>query len=448
MCVYGLTAEQLNTLPISMALPLWEALRKTRYRPPSSAPRRFYSLCGRDDLALTIFGTDRTLNVTESYKQRNEMDHEAQTSIAKLYGEAYVSLAGRAKEETTGVGDPRVRHFTDIRFPEDYRLREVETMLRSSRTCVIRVQDRPDTSDHDLANEHQMLIMRIAERTLSLPLGRAALTFATVPTAQADSYTLPPLEFAVKILPQGSVLNLDGARLTDEVRYWTEFNNAVAAALRIAPATKGVDYSWIILLSKPPELSSKHAGFIYGLGLTGHLRSMLPFQAFGYLAPKHNFTTMAVLLGLAAAHCGTGNETITQMISVHTPALLPPNSAELNIPVLTQTAGLMGLGLLYMGTRNRKMARVALREISRKDLVKPGQTDEHRESYALSAGFAFGFIMVGKGAQSNPADMAMVQQLQHLIHGECPSIDVFKYQKPNFDVTVTAPAAIVALMLM
>ncbi|KZT54757.1 hypothetical protein CALCODRAFT_499449 [Calocera cornea HHB12733] len=448
MSLYGLSPGELNTVPLGIALPLWEALRRARYRPPSTAPRRFYQLCGREDLAMTVFGNDRALGMTESFKQRNEPDEEHQFSVSKLYGEAYVSLAGRAKEETTGVGDPRVRHFTDVRFPEDYRLREVETMLRSSRTCIIRVQDRPDLSDHQLANDHQLLIMHIAERTLSLPLGRAALTFATVPTAQADSYSLPPLEFAVKLLPQGSVLNLDGARLTDDVRFWTEFNNAVAAALRIAPATEGVDYSWIILLNKPPELSSKHAGFIYGLGLTGHLRSMLPFQAFGYLAPKHMFTTIAVLLGLAAAHCGTGNETVTQMISVHTPALLPPNSAELNIPVLTQAAGLMGLGLLYLGTRNRKMARVALQEISRKDLVKPGQTDEHRESYALSAGFAFGFIMVGKGAQSNPADMAMVQQLQLLIHGETPAINQVKYQKQHFDVTITAPAAIVALMLM
>lgn len=148
---------------------------------------------------------------------------------------------------------------------------------------------------------------------------------------------------------------------------WADFHNGVAAGLRISPSSRSIDSSWIAF-NKPQELSPEHAGFLYGLGLNGHLEEMLTWHTFGYLTPKHDLTSIGILLGLSTANVGTGNRHVTKMIAVHTPALLPTPAIDLNVPLLTQAAGLIGIGLLYMGTKNRRMAEMALHQISCKDL--------------------------------------------------------------------------------
>ena len=53
----------------------------------------------------------------------------------------------------------------------------------------------------------------------------------------------------------------------------------------------------------------------------------------------------------------------TKMLSIHVDALLPPTSAELDLPHSAQVAALLGVGLLYQGTGHRRMAEVLLSEI-------------------------------------------------------------------------------------
>ena len=132
----------------------------------------------------------------------------------------------------------------------------------------------------------------------------------------------------------------------------------------------------------------------------------------------------------------------------HTPALLPNPSVDLNIPMLTQAAGLIGTGLLYMGTKNRRMAEVALHEISRTQVTSPDQTTDHREAYTLSAALAFGMIMLSAGANStSQADMNMLARLRLLIHGE-PVVPCGHKRMESFDTTLTSAPATLALALM
>jgi anaphase-promoting complex subunit 1 len=100
--------------------------------------------------------------------------------------------------------------FTRIRFGQDKRLDEVARMLQSSDIPTVRMIERPElryaygrntskltarlihgffSSEHDQAKEQQNHVLRIAERTLSLPLGRALLR--SVPYPQLPAKRMP-----------------------------------------------------------------------------------------------------------------------------------------------------------------------------------------------------------------------------------------------------------------
>lgn len=300
-------------------------------------------------------------------------------------------------------------------------------------------------SEHDQAKEQQHQVVRIAERTLALPYGRAMFTFGTVLTVTREAYVIPKMEYSVRIQPSNVIVGPEPGKIPLECTNWGEFHNGVAAGLRIAPGAQGVESSWIAF-NKPSELTPQHAGFLFGLGLTGHLKEMLTWHTFGYLTPKHDFTSIGVLLGLSAANVGSGNKHVTKLLAVHTPALLPTPTVDLNVSLMTQAAGLAGVGILYLGTKNRRMAEVCLHQISRKDLVQPDLSNEHREAYTYSAALALGMIMLGQGS-STPADVACLHRLRILVHGEGKYFTDAS-TRPTFDVNITSPAATMALGLM
>lgn len=283
---------------------------------------------------------------------------------------------------------------------------------------------------------------------MSLPLGRGMFTFASVPTVTTEVYNVPKVNLTVRLFPFNSLVTPDPGKIPAESLQWADFHNGVASALRISPSSGAIDSSWIAF-NKPSDLTPEHAGFLYGLGLTGHLKEMLTWHTFGYLTPKHDLTSIGVLLGLSAANVGSSSKHVTKLLAVHTPALLPTQGVDLNVPLLTQAAGLVGCGLLYMGTKNRRMAEVALHQISRRELFQPDLSNEHRETYTTAAALAFGMIMVGRGTvSSSPADAALLARLRVLIHGEASTLPTGKPSKPTFDVNLTSPAATIALALM
>ena len=54
---------------------------------------------------------------------------------------------------------------------------------------------------------------------------------------------------------------------------------------------------------------------------------------------------------------------ITKMLSIHIDALLPPTSAEIDVPVSVMSAAVIGIGLVYQSTAHRLMTEVLLSEI-------------------------------------------------------------------------------------
>lgn len=247
-------------------------------------------------------------------------------------------------------------------------------------------------------------------------------------------------------MPMGIKMELEGAKLTPESKWWSDFHNGCAAALRISPSSESVQSSWIQFV-KPTELNPEHAGFLFGLGLNGHLKTVDTWDTFSYLSPKHEQTSIAVLLGLAASNVGSSSDYVTRLIAVHTPALLPVRTVDINVPLLVQASGLTALGMVYLGTGNRKMADDMLAEVARDDIMLPSQA-EHREAYTVSAGFAFGMIMVGRGgSNTSPADARWLARLKLLIHGPRSDAERAKLSR-NFDLNITAPGASMALAML
>jgi anaphase-promoting complex subunit 1 len=100
--------------------------------------------------------------------------------------------------------------------------------------------------------------------------------------------------------------------------------------------------------------------------------------------------------------------------------MLPPGAAELNLSPLTQTSALLATGLLYCNTQHRRMSEVMLSEMEHVDYEdSSAPIDALRdEGYRLAAGFALGFINLGKGKDLKGLhDMHIVSRLLALAVG-------------------------------
>ncbi|OCH86063.1 hypothetical protein OBBRIDRAFT_890739 [Obba rivulosa] len=437
--------DYLRTLPLGIAAPLREAARTCQLSPAGDWPVSAYQMIGRHDLAE---GLSSENDAFFPYGYRSVKEYiNLSTPRKTIHEHIKESCSGLTGDVGTVTGvEMDLEDFTHIRFGQDKRLEEVARMLCSSAVPTVKAIERPDLSEVDQAKEQQHQVVRLAERTLALPLGRALFTFGSVPTVTREAYVIPKIEYTVRLQPSNILITPEAGKIPVECMSWGDFHNGVAAGLRISSQTNAIESTWI-KFNKPSELTPEHAGFLYALGLTGHLREMLTWHTFGYLTPKHDMTSIGVLLGLSAAHAGTCNRHVTKLLAVHTPALLPTPQVDLNVPLITQAAGLLGIGLLYMGTKNRRMAEVCLEQISRKDLYQPDLSNEYREAYTLSAALACGMVMLGKGS-TIPADVTMLARLRMLIHGEGSALLEAQRKRPSFDVNLTSPAATIALGLM
>lgn len=59
------------------------------------------------------------------------------------------------------------------------------------------------------------------------------------------------------------------------------------------------------------------------VGVAGHLRELSGLDVFGYLHQEHDATSVAVLLGLGAAHAASCDEEVARSMFVHMPGRHP-----------------------------------------------------------------------------------------------------------------------------
>lgn len=151
---------------------------------------------------------------------------------------------------------------------------------------------------------------------------------------------------------------------------------------------------------------------------------------------------------LIVASVGTGLEltfdrSVSKLLCLHIPALLPSSYGDFSTPLSTRIAALLGLGILYQGTGQRLMTETLLSEIKRSPcspqfsashLNNTGMTAacfEQLEGYSLAAGFALGLVLLGRGQTTTSdhglMDLHVEENLYQCIVGgtlEAPTSDV------------------------
>uniref|UniRef100_A0A3P9JNL6 Anaphase-promoting complex subunit 1 n=1 Tax=Oryzias latipes TaxID=8090 RepID=A0A3P9JNL6_ORYLA len=438
----GFTLKDLESVPFGVALPIREAIYRCREKPRSDWSEEVCLLIGRQDLT----------------KQAHNMTL-AKTKPVRLSLEPPATT--EADEEEDGMSDI-IQEVTGLIWSQDLRVQEVRRLLQSSRPVRVSVVQLPEVSDHEYIEEKENKLLQLCQRTMALPVGRGLFTLFSYHPVPTEPLPVPKLNLTGRAPPRNTMVDLNSGNIDvpPNMTSWPSFHNGVAAGLKIAPASQ-VESAWIAYNKpKTPELANEYAGFLMALGLNGHLTKLATLNIHDYLTKGHEMTSIGLLLGVSSARLGTMDMSITRLLSIHIPALLPPTSTELDVPHNVQVAAVIGIGLVYQGTGHRHNAEVLLSEIGR----PPGPEMEYctdRESYSLAAGLALGMVCLGHGSNLiGMTDLNVPEQLyQYMVGGhrraqvganrerhKSPSYQIKEGDTINVDVT--CPGATLALAMI
>ena len=403
----GVTMQYLDTFPEGFSAPLRSALARRQAEPGVTPSMSVLALIGRDDIAM--LGQRRRLKRPQS-KVSEVVSHVA---VQDFHAACNSTLEVEQISSYDGSAELDRQAITRMIFKDDQRFGEAAKLLHPLKPALARCVAEPEWSDTDLLEAQQEMVKVIAVRTLSFSAGRGMLFYSARFPLLTEKFPIHGFTLSCVMKPSNTTVTADRNVYTEEKVSWAFFHAGVEAGLSISKKAKGVDTSWI-LFNKPQELSNRHAGFLLALGLNGHLKSIAKWVAFKYLTPKHTMTSIGLLLGLAASYLGTMDTLVTRLLSIHVTRMLPPGAAELNLSPLTQTTGIMAIGLLYCGSQHRRMSEVMLSEmesIKQDDSTNP-MDDLRDEGYRLAAGFALGYINLGQGMNLKGLyDMRLVERL-------------------------------------
>ncbi|GAB7337733.1 hypothetical protein MBLNU457_g3013t1 [Dothideomycetes sp. NU457] len=380
---HGLGGTVLETLPEAIAAPFREAIAECQANPPPTWNANLLRLVGREDLVTVA-------------KSKPRASYATARMAASTDVQAVFSLAERMPLLSKTHEAKRHAIIQQI-FPEDRRYMEAARLTNPSAQQVAECPSQPEWSEGEYLEQQRRVMQWVMVRVMALPSGNAMVHFESQRPLLSEKFHVPGFNLNCVMKPTNNTIAAEKTGFTEEKLSWAFFHAGVSAGLHISRHATGIDTSWIVF-NKPTESTNRHAGFLLALGLNNHLRNLAKWLAFKYLTPKHTMTSVGLLLGLSASYLGTMDSLITRMLSVHISRMLPAGAAELNVSPLTQTAGLMGIGLLYFNTQHRRMSEIMLSEIEHRDSEAEGPAELIRdESYRLASGFALGLINLGKG---------------------------------------------------
>jgi anaphase-promoting complex subunit 1 len=406
----GFTPYVLETLPEAVLVPLQDAISLCQPHPPKYWPASLLSLVKRGDMSSVLSShTQKTQALSSILVSVSRLDPDllSKVDVADIFKTPthtaswdHRLLCQSVEEEDPagydeGGGSERQAVIRAL-FKEDRRLNEAQDLLSTHKSRLLRLHPDSNWSESEYLEKQKELVSRIATGTLAIPAGRGLLYYSLRFPLITQKLHIGGFNLNCIVKPANVTVGVDKSLFTEEKVCWGFFHQGVAAGLAISPQAKGIDTSWILYNKPGQELSNRHAGFLLALGLNGHLKGVAKWVAFKYLTPKHTMTSIGLLLGLAASYLGTMDSLITRLMSVHATRMLPRGAAELNLSPLTQTSGIMGIGLLYCNSQHRRMSEIMLSEIEH---TEDEEEDEplRSECYRLAAGYALGFINLGKG---------------------------------------------------
>lgn len=406
----GLSEHQLNTLPDGVAAALYQAIASMKPRISGKLGTERALASGKDGgVGADLAGHAGRPHVT--------LSHEAVRDYHSICSSA---LEAESLQRWDASSEADRHAITRLIFSQDRRFPEASKLVNQTRPPVVECTPEPEWTEVELLEAQKELAQHVTRRTLSVAAGRGMMHFNARVPLLTERVPIPAFSLQCIMKPrnatestQAMTFSADKATFTEEKVCWAFFHNGASMGLMISNDAQGIDTSWI-LYNKPPELTNRHAGFLLALGLNGHLRSLAKWVAFKYLTPKHTMTSVGLLLGLSVSSLGTMDTLITRLLSVHVTRLLPPGAAELNLSPLTQTTGIMGIGLLYYNSQHRRMSEVMLSEIENNDAEEGAASAAvlRDEGYRLAAGFSLGLINLGQGKRLHGLhDMSVVERL-------------------------------------
>ncbi len=294
-----------------------------------------------------------------------------------------------------------------------------------------------------------MLKMKGAlSRIKACSVGRGMFLFRSRRYYPTRTWHIAPLKLEVHTSAGERLGPSQGLRDTFELE-WPEFHNGVAAALEMDHSGADLDSHWLFH-GQGSSPNATHAGFLLGIGFLGKISSLGKVHAWRYLVNRHNLTSLAVVLGLAGTYVRSRDPVAFTLLSIQLPAFLPPGSTSLNIPFQTQAAGLLGIGLVFLGSHQRTKADVLLREMVPPELESRDLQASFREGHALAAGLALGLVMLGRARDESfqsQADLLLIQKLEALMDGR-PIDDRTISSERHVAIGITSTPATICLALI
>ncbi|KAJ9611601.1 Anaphase-promoting complex subunit 1 [Cladophialophora chaetospira] len=407
-----LSEHELSTLPDGVAAVFYQGIASKHFGLDKNARSKTQQMLGLESENQKGYDASHPSN-----RQQVLASHEAVRDYHTVCSSA---IEAETLQRWDASSEADRQAITRLIFSEDRRFQEASKIVNQTRPPLVECTPEPDWSEVDLLEAQKELAQYAARRTLSVAAGRGMMHFTARVPLLTERVPIPAFSLQCVMKPrnasestQAMTFSADKATFTEEKVCWAFFHNGASMGLMISNDAQAIDTSWI-LYNKPPELTNRHAGFLLALGLNGHLKSLAKWVAFKYLTPKHTMTSVGLLLGLSASFLGTMDTLITRLLSVHVTRLLPPGAAELNLSPLTQTTGIMGIGLLYHNSQHRRMSEVLLSEIENND-SEEGIVSENvlrDEGYRLAAGFSLGLINLGQGKRLHGLhDVGVVERL-------------------------------------
>ncbi|EGV61847.1 Anaphase-promoting complex subunit 1 [Yamadazyma tenuis] len=391
MCELGFTIQDLETFPLGVRVPLKEAISYCQENPDFQWNPKALDLVGRKELNMFLRSGSYqppTSLYTQFGPNTNQLPRDINHILSGVLDGTEQVSAWDDQSEADRIG------ITKLIFDHDRRYYEITSLLHQTKAQTATLITEEGKSDFDVVVLQRALAAIVALRTLSIPLGRASLYYGGRMPLLTEKFPIPKFNLNTVVAPKMTNIVLHDGAVDEKVIEWGYFHNGVAAGLSISKQSKGISGSWIIF-NKPPSLNAQHAGFLLGLGLNGHLKNLEEWHIYNYLGPKHPLTSVGLLVGMAASNMGTMNIKLTKVLSVHAVALLPQGANDLNVPVMVQTAGLLGIGLLYLESQHRRMSETLLAQIT--STVSQNDSEQIHEGYRLAAGISLGFVNLGKG---------------------------------------------------
>lgn len=408
---------RVEDLPEPIALLVKRALEICRANPPRNLSSRELQLIGREDLTRQSEG--------RATVPRLRFSRSALRSLPK--GAALDAMSA-------------------MLFPQDQRLQDVADMLLTARPTVVRAPHKPDRTDEENHREGVARLQNVAEKIKATAIGRGMFLMLTKKFDPTQRWHTPRLNLKILLRPPQSYQFPEPRHDSPELN-WPEFHNGVASALEMVKTQGKLNSIWYFSQGAGGR-TPRHAGLLLGLGLAGRFEEIGQVHAFRYLIDRHDLTSIGLLLGLACTFVGQGDQGVRSLLACHVKAFLPAGSANLAHSTLVQCAGLLGTGLLFLGSDVSHMTESLVDQIGQQHIETTNLQTFSREAYSLCAGLGAGLVMLGRGRRRGmhtERDKTLLRKLEVLIEGPPEGLFEETDSNPEWRVDLritTAPASL------